>query len=157
MKIAKFMRDDGEVKEQDVKNWDAVVNALEAIGENGISEDETDDEEEEKRDGARVVRCLAQPFMNKKVVAMLRGIDTYEDFMDDLLGNDDAGTRPIPRIFEAAKDDPRTHMIGLPVNVYDGAWYENLRQEEQYFLKPAPEITIPFVVSFSTIIDHQLS
>ncbi|KLO04290.1 hypothetical protein SCHPADRAFT_1003341 [Schizopora paradoxa] len=144
-RTAKFMSGiNSGVSREEASKWEKASIVLESMTSRAGSEDETDEEETRAR-GSRVVRRMNQPFLNLKISNLMRTVDTYQRYQLDLSASDQRGGRPIPRITEAKRNDPRKPMAGLPVNFYDEVWLQSQSEEYKEGLDMQPDKDIPSI------------
>ncbi|KLO04057.1 hypothetical protein SCHPADRAFT_763188 [Schizopora paradoxa] len=148
VRTTKFMSGiNSGVSREEIGKWEKAGEVLEIMTSKAGSEDETD-EEETRNQGTRVVRRMHQPFLNLKITSLVRAVDSYQHYQLDLSASDQRGGRPIPRITEAKRNDPRKPMTGLPVNFYDEEWLQNQSNDFKEQLDSKPAVDIPSIALY---------
>ncbi|KLO04796.1 hypothetical protein SCHPADRAFT_947433 [Schizopora paradoxa] len=126
------------LKDEDVQAWSDIKSALEDMGADLESDDQTDGCDEF---GIKQVRRLAQPFLNQEVIAYKRAIDTYIPFVNEVLDKEPSKVL-LKRLTSSLRNDPDL-VIGLPKNWYDKEWYKSLSDAKKAKLQAGKFRAIP--------------
>lgn len=132
-----------EPSEEESKLWREVKDALSTLGVDGMSQDESDGKDEF---GVKRVRRLAQPFLSEEVVHLKRAIDSYAPLVLSIKKKEKQGAQGMRRFVEAVRNDPRSHMIKLPVNWYDKTWLKSLSDIAKDSLRSRKKKKVPHLV-----------
>lgn len=131
--------------------WDDIQTIWEALNGNGrdtadgMSEDESEVDEES---GRKYVRILRRPWLNRAIPKLMHAVDTYDECLLDELAHQHQGNTSFKRVEPSVHDDKRPFMVGLPRNFYDKDWYKNLDDIDKEIVGANEKtVAIPVLVS----------
>lgn len=111
--------------------WDAAQDMLDALGEHGMSSDESEPEQATTTPYGRkrkTVRRIRRHWLSHDVALIWKHVESY---YDDLPAKHRRGNLPYDRIFEAKERpdafiDPGSVVKDLPLNWYNQLWWKDL-------------------------------
>jgi hypothetical protein len=122
--------------------WDNLYQVVDALGAQGMSSDESDDDET----GRKVYIPRKKVWRNKEITNLLRVIDRDRN-TTNCYGNTRAGNPPRHRLVREGRDSRREAPPGLPLNFYDRNWYDCLTNGEKKELGARGKTHIPDITT----------
>jgi hypothetical protein len=131
------MNSDGTVN----TGWDTLGDAVDRLGQEGMSSDESEDDEMNRR-----IYIINKPIWRaRQVTSSLRLVDGDHNTTNGF-GNRKAGNPARTRVVRnRARESTRDAPPGLPINFYDPIWYSGLTNGEKNELMALPEFQLPVV------------
>jgi len=123
-----------ENENRDPESWKAAREAIDALGPDGMSGEETESEvsgQEKQRVGVPV------QWVNHKLMEMCHAVDTWESTINDQSFSSPRGNRPLTRLPRSKKSDPGKPTKGLPQNWYDDTWFKSQPDSKKLLLNIA--------------------
>ena len=131
---------------KDLKCWKWLEDALEFLGPDGMSSDDSDDD-----GGMPVNRVRNMPWRNEKLTS-------YLEVLDDLKQAYEFSTRGAKKVVRTRSDNHRTsersHVICMPVALYDEHWLAHARKHPNIFTLVPSQRNMPFL-DFVPILDGE--
>lgn len=121
-------------------------NLLEALGQDGMSSDETDEEESSS---SKIVRRVRLPWVAMEVSQLWKHVESHHTTNQATLVL--RGNKPHVRRFESARHSTRPAVANLPKNFYDTLWWHQLRSSERARLQAKEDMAIPDSEQYVTI------
>jgi hypothetical protein len=119
--------------------WDALNAAVYQLGAEGMSSDESEDDEM----GRKVYVVNKAIWRDRRVTESLRLVDGDHN-TTNAFGNKRAGNPARTRVIRArARPSAREAPPELPINFYDSTWYSGLTNRERNELMALPELQLP--------------
>lgn len=122
--------------------WQWLFTLVDILGRDGMSSDESEPDEEGEAQEAKVCRVKIRAWRAKWVDHYLTLIDQDRNVTNQY-GNHQAGNRPHVRKRPGTKMSVNRFVPpGLPINLYDGNWYNSLSKYQKSDLGPVEELPI---------------
>ncbi|KAK7056786.1 hypothetical protein VNI00_002503 [Paramarasmius palmivorus] len=129
-----------EEQEQN-ENWIMIAEMIEKIGADGMSSDESEDEDSGPNGTVATVRSM--PWRSPEVTRSLRRTDDHAN-RKSAYGNQAPGNKPhVRRRFRHAQPSRRAAVSNLPLNFYDPQWLRDLPDVLYMDLAPEAEAELP--------------
>jgi hypothetical protein len=126
--------------------WSEIHQVLLALGKDGMSSDETDQEGRAIHASTIRLRRIRLNWANEDISLLWRAVDSYYNPFKPT-GAPKNGTKPMPRIYASVHtNQTREPPAGLPRNFYDNIYWASLPPVRQRRLNPAPAKALPKLV-----------
>jgi hypothetical protein len=117
--------------------WAEVQKVYDALGTDGMSSDETDDET--TPEGLKKVRRVAKVWLSEGVSLLWEHVEQYHHGRE----RQRQGNRPYARIFMPKHSSNARAICSLPKNYYNSLWWTSLISVDQHDLEAKEEVTLP--------------
>lgn len=126
--------------EENPQFWFEVEKTLQSLGEDGMSSDETDEEESSS---AKVIRRVRLPWVAMEISTLWRRVEMYNTSRQATTLS--RGNKPHARRFDSNRNSSRSAVAELPRNYYDPLWWHQLHPSDRVYLGAKAESGIPDV------------
>ena len=123
---------------------EAIKEVICTLGAPGMSEDETDPEQDII---PKIVRRAKHEWLSDEVSMLMHSVETYGTFAQASRLYDSRGNKPLKRLLHNSPLKKGKPITGLPMNWYDASFYRRLMDYEKRKLGAAPFKAIPVLVS----------
>lgn len=123
--------------------WKEAREAVDAVGVDGMSGEETDGEVSTRE--KQLIRVPVR-WINPELTRLFHAMDTWKAAVDDE-GFKARGNRPFIRPSKSKEPATGTVRKGLPRNWYDDSWYRSQSDAKKVLLGAAAQRKIPALVS----------
>lgn len=118
--------------------WDALHNVVAALGQAGMSSDESDHE----NPGRTKYVVKKRDWRNRDLLRYLAIIDGDRN-ITNAYGNTRPGNPPRHRSRRNGNQSVRSAIPNLPINFYDASWLSRLSNAEKKSLRPVRAVALP--------------
>jgi len=133
--------------------WGGVGEMGDILGSDGMSSDETDDEN--SQGATKAVRRVRKAWLSEEVAEVWRTVEAYHQSRNQgksKRGNKAFARNPVP----ASQQSYNRIKPGLPQNYYDPVWWQSIIDSDKLLMKPQPHRPLPdintYVLTFSLLI-----
>jgi hypothetical protein len=133
-----------ENEHRDRLPWKLAREAVDAVGADGMSGEETDGQISGRE--KQLVRVPVQ-WINSELTELFHTMDTWKSAVNDESMVSSRGNRPIARLAKSKEPAVGNAVKGLPRNWYEDIWYKSQSDPKKLMLNVIPTRPIPSLVS----------